>query len=93
MKPQTFSAALVRLEIKNRILRELALLSNGQAVEESKHAMAQSLAAFLVKNFVTETKTDQHIELRLGLELLLPTDKVPEGVARTEIIFQAKDPT
>ena len=90
--PETFSAALVRLEIKSRVDRAEALASHGRAVEFARVRIAEELASFLAKQFVTESKTDQRIELRLGLELLLPTDTVPQGVAHTEIIFQVKDP-
>jgi hypothetical protein len=87
----TFTASIVRMEIKNKILRELAF-AQPQAVEGAKLDMAYSLANFLVKQFVTESKTETEIELRLGLEMLVATEKVPKGIAHTPIIFQENRP-
>lgn len=90
-KNPTFCASIVRMEIKNRVPREVAF-ADPQAVQSAKLDMAYSLANFLVKQFCTESKTDTEIELRLGIEMLVATDKVPKGITHTPIIFQENKP-
>ncbi len=83
----TFTASLVRIGTMNKVPRAIALASQGKAVDGAKLDMAYALARFFLP-LIQEAKDPNDIILRLDVNLLVPDDAVPKGVACTPIIFQ-----
>lgn len=87
-----YKGNLVLLNIKGAIAPELAAsdkLALTRPVAEAR--IAERLAAFLTKHFLTvTTQADGSIVLSMDLRIML--DEVPPGVAHTKILFKKDEP-
>jgi hypothetical protein len=90
---QTFKGNLVHLTIQEKLLNAAlkdSKLTTKDMVELQRGRIADQLAKFLTKHFLTVTGTVEGVEIRLMISLMMPV--VPKGLAHTPIIFQEYRP-
>jgi len=92
-EPQVFRGNLVHLTIEEKLLNAAlkdSALTTKDHIELQRGRIADQLAKFLTKHFLTVAGTVDGVTIRLGITLMVPV--VPTGLAHTKILFQEFKP-